>query len=537
MGKGDSKLTRGKVYLVGAGPGDPGLITLRGVECLARADVVLYDYLANPRLLEHAPPSAQLICLGRHGRSRGSRIPGGIPTGLAAQPHSDASRIWSQDEINARLVEFARAGKSVVRLKGGDPAIFARGADEALELARQEVDFEIVPGITAALAAGSCAGIPITHRELASAVAFVTGHEEPGKEWSSLDYEALAKFPGTLVFYMGVTTAPTWTAALLAHGKSAETPCAIVRRCSFPDQQKWLCSLGDVAGMLTPYSKIPPPVIVIVGEVATLSPVLSWFEQRPLFGQRVVITRPREQAAALRTPLEGLGAEVLVQPAIEIGPPDDWSPVDAALARFEDYEWLVFSSTNGVQFLLNRLLASGRDLRALGRINLAAIGPGTADELTNYHLVADLVPADDYRAESLASALAASAKGKRFLLARASRGREVLAEELERAGGIVEQVVVYASRDVAAPDEEIAERLAAGQINWLTVTSSAIARSLVVLFGEALRQTKLVSISPITTATLEELGFVPAAEAKEYSMPGVVDAILDSVKSKAAKPL
>lgn len=509
MGSEVANRNPGKVYLVGAGPGDPGLITIRGVECLARADVVLYDYLANARLLEHAPAGAELVCLGRHGHG-----------------NSDVARIWTQDEINARLVELARAGKTVVRLKGGDPAIFARGADETMELARQGIEFEVVPGITAALAAGSCAGIPITHRELASAVALVTGHEESDKPWSALDYAALARFPGTLVFYMGVTTAPAWTAALLTNGKPAETPCAIVRRCSLPDQQKWLCRLDEVPNLLGPHSKIRPPVIVIVGEVTAVSPTLSWFEQRPLFGQRIVVTRPREQAAALCGPLEELGAEVLVQPAIEIGPPDDWSPVDAALARLADFDWLVFSSSNGVRILIDRLLDSGRDLRALGSVRLAAIGPGTADELARYRLFADLVPADEFRAESLASALAGGAGGKRFLLARASRGREVLADELAAAGGIVEQVVVYTSRDVPTPDKEIADRLAADKIDWVTVTSSAIAHSLVSLFGESLRKAKLVSISPITTATLTELGHPPAAEAKVYTMQGVAEAIL-----------
>jgi uroporphyrinogen III methyltransferase/synthase len=496
---------RGKVFLVGAGPGDPGLITLRGVECLSRADVVLFDYLANSQLLSHAPATAERICLGRHGKSR----------------------IWSQEEINARLVALAREGKTVVRLKGGDPAIFARGAEEALELARQGIEFEIVPGITAALAAGSCAGIPVTHRELASAVALVTGHEESGKEWSNLDYEALAKFPGTLVFYMGVTTAQSWTAALISHGKPASTPCAIVRRCSFPDQEKWTCTLGDVASLLGSHGKIRPPVIVIVGEVTTLAPTLSWFEKRPLFGQKVIVTRPREQAAALCDPLAELGAEVLVQPAIEIGPPADWSPVDAALARLSEFDWLVFSSANGVRFLLERLLSMGQDLRALGSVKLAAIGPGTAEELAAYRLRADIVPFDEYRAESLAAALAGRAPGKRFLLARASRGREVLAEDLTAAGGIVEQVVVYSSRDVATANEDIAKQLAEGKIDWLTVTSSAIAHSLANLFGESLGKTRLVSISPVTSATLRELGFAPVAEATEYTMSGVVRAIIE----------
>jgi uroporphyrinogen III methyltransferase/synthase len=492
----------GKVYLVGAGPGDPGLITLRGVECLRRADAVLYDYLVNPQVLEHAPAAAEKICLGRHGRDR----------------------IWPQEEINARLVALARQGKTVVRLKGGDPAVFARTAQEVEALARDEIAFEVVPGVTAALAAGSCAGISITHREMASAVAFVTGQEHEDKEATDIDYAALAHFPGTLVFYMGVTTAPRWSQALIAAGKPAETPVAVVRRCSLPDQRTIHCSLAEVGERIAA-ERMRPPAVVIVGEVARPAPALAWFETRPLFGRAVLVTRALEQAEPLRDSLAELGARVLVQPAIEIGDPPDWSPVDAALARLESFDWLVFSSANGVRFLMDRLASLGRDARALGSLALACIGPGTADEMARYGLRADVQPAE-HRAEALAAALAADARGKRFLLARASRGREVLAEQLAAAGGVVEQIVLYTSRDVERPDGEIAGLLAAGKIDWVTVTSSAIARSLARLFGEDLRNSRLVSISPITSETLRACGHLPAAEAREYTMQGVVAAIL-----------
>jgi uroporphyrinogen III methyltransferase/synthase len=491
----------GKVYLVGAGPGDPGLITLRGVECLRRADVVLYDYLVNPQMLRHARAGAELTCMGHHGHTR----------------------IWSQDEINERLIELARQGKTAVRLKGGDPAVFARGAEEVESLVQHGIPFEIVPGITAALAAGSCAGIPITHREFASAVALVTGQENTDKPRSSLDYEALARFPGTLVFYMGVTTAEIWTSALLAAGKPPTTPAAIVRRCSLADQQTILCTLGEVADRLV--GKVRPPVIVIVGEVTTLAPTMNWFEKRPLFGVTVMAARPAEQAAALADQLSELGARVLLQPAIEISDPPDWSPVDGALARLDQFDWLVFSSANGVRYLLDRLLATGRDTRALSHVQLAAVGPGTADELAKYHLITDLQP-EEFRAEALAAALSGGAAGKRFLLARASRGREVLADELRGAGGHVEQIVVYSSTDVTAPDEENSRLLAAGKVDWIAVTSSAIARSLAAMFGEDLRKSRLVSISPVTSTTLRELGFQPAAEATDYTMSGVIEAIL-----------
>ena len=494
----------GKVYLVGAGPGDPALLTLRGAECLRRADVVLFDYLVNPVLVAHCRDQAERICLGKHG----------------------GGRIWPQEEINDQLVAFARAGKTVVRLKSGDPAIFARGAEEVERLVREGIEFEIVPGITAALAAGSYAGIPITHRELASAVALVTGHEDPEKHERAVDYAALAKFPGTLVFYMGVTTVRHWAAELMGAGKAANTPVAVVRRCSQADQRTLRTTLGEVAAAVE-RERLRPPVIFIIGEVAALAESYGWFEKRPLFGKKILVTRPAHQAAALAGPLTELGAEVLFQPAIEIGPPVDWEPVDAALQRLGEFDWLVFSSSNGVRYLMNRLLAGGRDLRQLGSIKVAAIGPGTAEELLRYHLKADLVP-DEFRAESLAGSLVGNARGQRFLLARASRGREVLAEELTAAGGNVEQVVVYQSSDVTAVDPQLAELMQAGKIDWVTVTSSAIAKSLRALFGESLKNTKLASISPVTSDTLRELGFEPAVEAKEYTMAGVVEAVLST---------
>jgi len=492
---------RGKVYLIGAGPGDPGLITLRGVECLRRADVVLYDYLVNARILEHTRSDAELICLGKHGRTR----------------------IWSQQEIDEALVRLASEGKVVARLKGGDPAVFARGAEEVEMLVRENIPFEIVPGITAALAAGSYAGIPITHREHASAVALVTGHEDSEKEASAIDYKALAAFPGTLVFYMGITTARTWTKEMMDAGKPPDTPVAIIRHCSLPDQQRVSCTLGEVVETLE-NRKIRPPTIIVVGQVATLADTFAWFEKRPLFGQRILVTRPRAQANQLAALLEELGAGTVIQPAIEISRPSDWQPVDDAIGTLNRFDWLVFSSSNGVRTFIERLLATGLDLRALGCIKLAAIGPGTADELSRYRLNVDLQPSE-FRAESLAAELAPIAQGKRFLLARASRGREVLADEITAAGGEVTQIIVYNSIDVDSPDADIAADLAAGKIHWVTVTSSAIARSLAAMFGSDLSKVRLASISPITSATLRELGFEPAAEATEYTMAGVARAI------------
>lgn len=497
---------------------------------------MLYDYLVNPVILRHAPKAAQMICLGRHRKAEGR-----TQTAESSDAReSGTERIWPQSEINLQLVKLAQAGKRVVRLKGGDPAVFGRLLEEVTALEAAGVEYEIVPGITAAMAAGSYAGIWITQRDAASAVALITGHEGDSDHAPPLNYAALAAFPGTLVFYMGVTTAREWTAALIGAGKSPETPAAIVRRCSWPDQTTIRCTLGKVVEQLEA-ARMRPPMVIIVGSVA--SPNLSslavegpaagpeqqansWFTRRPLFGQRILLTRPIDRTEALWQPLTELGADCLVQPAIEISPPDDWQHVDSALDRLCDFDWLVFSSVNGVQFLFERLLATGRDLRHLAGIKLAAIGPGTAEELAQYHLRVDGQPADVYRAEALAELLAKDARGKKYLLARASRGREVLAETLQAAGAQVEQIVVYRSTDVAPPDPDIAAALKAGRIDWVTVTSSAIARSLAKMFGEDLRNTKLVSISPVTSAALSELGFRPAAEAQQYTMEGVVAAIL-----------
>jgi uroporphyrinogen III methyltransferase/synthase len=496
----------GKVYLIGGGPGDPGLITLRARQCLVRADVILYDYLVNPRILDLVPARIERVCLGRHGRDR----------------------VLPQEEINQLLVRHARAGRTVARLKGGDPIVFAHAAEEICALEQAGVPYEIVPGITAALAVGSYAGIPLTQGDAASAVALVTGQERRDKP-ASLDYQALAAFPGTLVFYMGVTTAEHWTAQLIAAGKPAHTPAAIVWRCSLPDQRTIACTLGSVAREIAT-RRLRPPALVVVGPVAAQSTAHNWFVERPLFGTRILVTRSAQQAPELAFLLGDLGADVLVQPAIEIAPPDDWAPVDAALARLADFDWLVFSSANGVSFLLSRLLQH-RDLRALGSIKLAAIGSGSAEELARFQLKADVVP-EEYRAESLAAALAdEAALGKRFLLARASRGREVLAAELKSQGGHVEEIVVYASRDVPAADEQVVEQLRAGHIDWITVTSSAIARSLARMFGADLGRARLASISPVTSATVRELGYEVAVEARTYTIAGLVEAI-----SAAAKP-
>jgi uroporphyrinogen III methyltransferase/synthase len=491
----------GRVYLIGAGPGDPGLLTLRGAELLGRCDVVLYDGLSNAELLSHAPV-AEHICVGKHGQSR----------------------IWRQDEIIDEILSHARSGKIVARLKGGDPAVFARTAEEIEAIRQADIPFEVVPGITAALAAGSYAGIPITHRGLASAVALVTGHEEPEKSESAIDWNALAQFPGTLVVYMGVTTAGAWTKALLVAGKPADTPTAIIRRCSFPDQQSIHCRLDQVAGQLTPASKFRPPAIIIIGPVTRLAESMDWVERRPLFGQTILVTRPAGQAEALSVPLRDLGATVLVQPAISIGPPQDLAVVDRAIDDLGDHQVIVFCSRNGVQYFLDRLLELGKDARALSGVQIAAVGSKTAGAIAEYHLNADIVPGD-FRAESLLERLVADAAGKRIMIVRASRGRDLLADGLAAAGADVTQVIAYSHTDVTTADPHIVELAKQGGIDWVTLTSSASAKSIVGMFGDALKQSKIASLSPVTSKTVTDLGFEVAVEANPYTIESLIESL------------
>jgi uroporphyrinogen III methyltransferase/synthase len=497
-----SQESPGIVYLVGAGPGAPGLITVRGAACMQRADIVLYDYLVDPATLGYASPSAELVCLGRPG----------------------AGRDFSPDAIVARMLTEAQKGKIVVRLKGGDPSIFGRGADETEALRKAGIPFEIVPGITAALAAAAFCEIPITHHAGASAIGLITGQERRGKATSSLDYGALAQFPGTLVFYMGVARVAQWSQALITRGKPPETPVAIVTSCGRAQQRLIRCTLGTAAQVVGEQG-IRPPALCIVGSVVDHAPPVPWFAARPLFGVRVLVAGSPHVSDKLRDRLSELGADVLTKPAIHLTDPPDWAPVDAALQRLDRYDWLVFSSGTGVDYLLERLYAQGGDVRRLGRVKLAAIGSGTAERLARYHLRADRVP-EQFVAESLAQALLGEAERRRFLVARASGGREVLADALTGAGGDVDQIVVYGSVGLKDPDPDVARALSAGEIHWITVTSSSTAAALVRLYGEALRRARFASIGPLSSAALRGLGYEPAAEAAPHTSAGLVEAIL-----------
>lgn len=499
----------GKVYLVGAGPGDPGLITVRGLSCLKQADLVLYDGLVNPLLLRCTSAQAE----------RTSRL------------KSAACPLGGQEAINRRLIEAAREGKTVVRLKGGDPFIFGRGSEEAAALAAAGIDFEVVPGVTAAVAAGEYAGLSFTHRDYASAVAFVTGHEDAGKEHPALDYAALARFPGTLVFYMGFDRLESLVAALLRGGKPETTPACVVCRATSPLQRTIAAPLGQLADAVRK-ADLHPPSIIVVGECVSRREAIAWFEKRPLFGRRIGITRPAAQAGTVIDRVLELAGEPVLLPTIQILPPNDWAPIDAVLARLEQYDWLVFTSVNGVESFLGRLWENGGDSRALGRLRIAAIGPATGASLTHFGLRADLVP-PEFRAESLAQSLKPQVAGKRVLWAKADRGREILPRELTEAGASVEPLVAYRNVDLPAfPSAELG-RLERGELDWIGLGSPSIAENFQRLCTAAAREqlgrrTLLASISPVTTARARQLGLPIAAEATEYTWDGLLDAIMRS---------
>jgi uroporphyrinogen III methyltransferase/synthase len=507
----------GIVELVGAGPGDPGLLTRRGQEALARAEVVVYDHLANPRLLDLAPPSAERIFAGKL-------------AGRFALP---------QESINALLVEHARKGRRVVRLKGGDPFVFGRGAEEAEYLKAHGVPFRVVPGVTAGVGVTAFAGLPITHRASASAVAFVTGHDDPEASPARIDWTSLARFPGTLVVYMGVGRLAAICRVLIHEGKPGATPAAMVQSGTTARQRTIVATLADLPARAAE-AAIGPPALLVVGEVVARRPALSWFEELPLFGQRIVVTRPADDAGRSAAEFEALGAEVLLAPTVTIEPIEDTGPLDRALGRLREFDWLVFTSSNGVRHVLDRLEARGQDLRALGHLKIAAIGPATAEALARFRLKADVVP-ESFRSEGLAEALAERVAERRVLLARADRGRTLLKDELGKIAE-VEQVAVYRNADAESLPAEVVRRIEEGSVDWITLTSSAIATRLHALLPDPARQqvgrkVRLASLSPVTTATAKALGWEVAVEATTYTWPGLIDALIARVAAERTPPL
>ena len=505
----------GMVYLVGAGPGDYRLVTLKAVEWLKKAEVVVYDRLADDRILRWAPQDAEYIYVGK-----------------ASSHHT-----MKQEDISRLLVDKARAGKCVVRLKGGDPFVFGRGGEEALLLEENGLPFEIVPGITSAISVPAYAGIPVTHRAVATSFAVVTGHEDPTKGESNMRWDKLATGVDTLVFLMGVANLPHITRELIANGRPADTPAAVIRWGTKPEQRVLMTTVGTAAEDVAK-AGLKPPAIFIVGEVVKLREKLQWFDrlsQRPLYGKTVLVTRARSQASRLTALLENLGANVIEKPAISIAAPaDQYRAVDEAIAHIADYQWLIFTSTNGVKRFFERLGRSGKDVRALGYAKIAAIGQTTADKLFSYGIRADVVPRD-FRAEGIIEAL----KGKlpphaRILLPRAAEAREILPEKLRGQGALVDVVPVYQTEAAEVPAEEadaLRQALSAGEIDFVTFTSSSTVRNLMKILGgaESLKHVRTACIGPVTAATAREAGLDPSIVAETYTIDGLIEALLKSL--------
>ena len=500
--------SNGTVYLVGAGPGDAGLLTMRGAELIGRAEVLVYDALVNPDLLRLAPPGAEIIYGGK--RAKDHAIP--------------------QDELNQLLVKKAREGKCVVRLKGGDPYVFGRGGEEAEELADAGIPFEVVPGISSIVAAPNYAGIPLTHRDHCSSFTVITGHEDPTKAETALDYAQLARTPGTKVVLMGVERIREIAKSLVAHGMAKDTPVGMIRWGTTGRQQSIAGTLATIADLVAE-KKFTAPAVTIIGGVVSLRDKLNWFETRTLFGQRIVVTRTREQASQLSRQLLTLGAEVLEIPTIKIELPDERLALVDALQGIGEYNWIVFTSPNGVSKFFEFFFKAYDDIRALGNLRIAAVGPATAAKLQELHLRVDVMP-EEYVASKIGAALKKfeSPENLRYLLARAQVANPDLPKELEGMGAIVDDVPVYKTVPETEDVNGAAARLLEDGADWVTFTSSSTVESFHARFDlPKLRKQfpalKLASIGPETTKAIEALGLKPDLESRKHTIEGLAQAL------------
>lgn len=494
----------GIVYLVGAGPGAPGLLTMRGAELLQRAEVLVYDYLAAPKIMELVPKNCRRIYVGKQ----------------------SGNHAKSQDEINRILIEEAKAGHVVVRLKGGDPYIFGRGGEEAQELYQAGIVFEVVPGISSTVGAAAYAGIPLTHRDFNSQVAIITGHEKPDKPESAHDWAALAKM-GTISMVMGVKNLAYVCAKLMEAGRPADSPAALIQWGTTNRQRTLVGTISDIAAKAET-EKVGPPALFVSGGVVALREELNWFENRPLFGRSILVTRSRKQASRLSEALNELGAEVWERPTIEIEPVDDPMYFQTAFAHLSDYHWLVLTSPNGAELFLKRLLEDGRDMRALAGLKIAVIGPGTAEALETFSLKADLMPKVKYVAEGLLEALVETGvKGQKVLLARAQEGRDVFPEGLIEAGAMLTDLAVYKTVNPVWSEP------LPGQPDLVTFTSSSTVTGLAAMIPlEDRKKYPAASIGPVTSKTAQELGFNVIVEAKKSTIDSLVMAVAEHFAGK-----
>ncbi|MFH1078696.1 MAG: uroporphyrinogen-III C-methyltransferase [Pseudomonadota bacterium] len=505
----DNTKQTGKVYIVGAGPGDPELITVKGLRCIREADVLIYDHLVSEELLSHAKNSIRLIYAGKQG----------------------GDHTLTQDEINRRLVEEAGQGKIVARVKGGDPFIFGRGGEEAEVLAKAGIPFEIVPGVTSAIAVPSYAGIPLTHRGYTSTVAFVTGHEDPDKEHSDIDWGALADI-GTLVFLMGVKNLPKIVAGLIAHGKAPETPAALIRWGTTADQETLTDTLAKIA-QRAEEKQFLPPAIFVVGRVVDLCESLDWFEKKPLFGKGVVITRPDAQAADMQELLRQQGARTIAFPTIRIVEPESWQALDEALKHLESYHWIIFTSANGVRFFFRRLQETGRDLRDLKGIRICTIGPATASTLEIMGIRVDLVP-DSYVSEGVIKAFEKhNLNSRKILLPRAETARDVIPEGLAGLGAAVDVVTVYRTVASGQKKEKLESLIAAGKVDVITFTSPSTVTHFMDIMEKDFKlppQVRTACIGPVTAAAMKKAGLPVDIMREEFTIPGLVAAMIEYLK-------
>ncbi len=484
------------VYLVGAGPGDAGLLTVKAREILEMADVVIYDKLADEKLLNYAP-TAEKIYVGK----------------------SAGRHTLKQDEINNLLVEKSKTAKNIVRLKGGDPFVFGRGGEEALTLRENNINFEIISGVTSAIAVPAYAGIPVTHRGVAASFAVVTGHEDPNKSESSINWEKISTAVDTLIFLMGVENLPKITAKLIEHGRAKNTPAAVIRNGTKFSQQVLVSTLENISADVEK-NNIKPPAILIVGEVVNLREKLKWFENKILFGKKIVVTRTRAQASKLTRQLENLGADVIEFPTIKIAESsDNFKNLDAAISNIKNFDWIIFTSANGVEKFFERLKISKLDARALNASKIAVIGSATAEKLMGYNIIPDLIPAE-FRAESLVDALKNSVSGKNILIARAEVSRDILPNELKNFGANVTVAAAYKTVADTPPKIDFSE------IDLVTFTSSSTVENFVAVAGiETLKKIKAAAIGTVTAETLKKFGVTADIVAKEFTIAGLVDAI------------
>ncbi len=504
----------GKVYLIGAGPGDPGLITVKGLDCVKKADVIIYDYLANERILDHRRPDAELVYVGKQG-------------GRHTLP---------QDEINSLIVKKAKEGKVVARLKGGDPFIFGRGGEEAEELAGEGIPFEVVPGVTAATAVPTYAGIPLTHREHTASVAFVTGHEDPTKPESKVHWDRIATGIGTLVFFMGMKNLQSIVDNLVSNGRNPDTSVALIQWGTRTDQKVVTGTLKDIVPKVRE-AKVGPPAIIVVGEVVRLRQKLNWYESKPLFGKRVVVTRSRDQASVFAERLIDRGATTIEFPTIDVVPPSNWNELDSAIGSIETYNWIIFTSANAVRFFMGRLRSLGRDLRVLKGVDICVVGPKTGESLEQYGLKPDLIPAE-FKAEGvLASLGGVRVKGQKFLIPRAKVAREVIPDMLRELGADVTVATAYENVKPVADADRVKKLLGEKKISAVTFTSSSTVHNFVELLGQKeykslLEGVAVACIGPVTAKTAEEYGMTVEIMPQEYTIPAFVDAIVEYFAKK-----